>query len=130
MKVTVNKPIEIEVKYIIICVPVRYDEEDIPNDFPFRRNDIWEVLVDIETGKIKDWPYGYEYVLVMKVCDSGYYQLLDEAFGPIAEIEDYVPHGIVPGSYGDYIELTIEKDGTISNWPEKPDVSAFFPYKP
>lgn len=127
MKATVTRQVEINVKYIRIIVPVRYDDEDMPYDFPFRKNnDLWDVLIDIETGKIQDWPEGYEYGLYMKVCDSGLYYLLDYAFEPISELQDYVPHGIVPGDHGDYIDLKIGKDGTISNWPKKPDVSEFF----
>jgi hypothetical protein len=34
----------------------------------------------------------------------------------IHEIQDYVPHEIVPGEYGDYVELEINSDGAIDNW--------------
>ena len=40
--------------------------------------------------------------------------------------QEYVPHGVVPGEYGDYIHLNIDSDGTIANWPKKPNVKAFF----
>ena len=40
-------------------------------------------------------------------------------------VQDYVPHGVVPGEYGDYVILKIDK-GRIVNWPAKPDVSEFF----
>ena len=41
-------------------------------------------------------------------------------------IIDVPAHGVVPGEDGDYIILKIAADGTITNWPKKPDVSAFF----
>ena len=127
MKITITKPVEIDVKYIRVEAPVKYDEEDIPNNFPFRDGDQWNVLIDLETGKICNWPDKYEYGLHMKVTDGGIYELLDSDFMPVApELEDYVPHGVIPGSYGDYIELTIEGDGTISNWPKELDLSVFF----
>lgn len=128
MKVTVTKPVEIDVKTIRISAAVRYEEEDMPNDFPFRKGDVWDITVDVETGKIKDWPEGVEHDLHMKVCDCGSYWLYDANGQMVGWIdENYVPNGIVPGSYGDYIEMQIAADGTITNWPKKPDVSAFFP---
>lgn len=128
MKVTVTKPVEIDVKTIRISAAVRYEEEDMPNDFPFRKGDVWDITVDVETGKIKDWPEGVEYDLHMKVCDCGSYWLYDANGQMVGWIdENYVPNGIVPGSYGDYIEMQIAADGTITNWPKNPDVSAFFP---
>lgn len=126
MKVTVSKPVEIEIKYMRIAVPVRYDEDDMPNDFPFRKGDVWDIVVDMDTGKIENWPEGVEHSLYMKVCDSGSYLLLDtnrEEVGSI--IEDYVPSA-VPGEYGDYISLEIAGDGTITNWKKKPNLSKFF----
>ena len=126
MKFTVRKPVEIDVKLVGIDVPVRYDDEDMPYDFPFREGETWRVQVGIEDGKIFGWPDGVAYDLHMKVCDSGVYTLLDSAGLEIASIQDYVPHGVVPGEYGDYISMEILSDGTIANWPREPDVSAFF----
>ena len=126
MKVTVKKRTEVAIDFVRIQVAVNYGEEDITNDFPFRRGDVWDVVVDINTGRILDWPSGVECDLHMKVCDQGSYWLLDRDRGVIASIEqNYVPHGVVPGSYGDYVELTINGDGIITNWPQNPDVSEF-----
>ncbi len=127
MKVTVKRPVEIDVKFLRIEAAVRYEEEDIPNDFPFRTGDVWDVLVDIETGIIVDWPQGRAADVHMKVCDEGSYHLLDANKVVHASIEqDYVPNGVIPGSYGDYIEMTILEDGRIKEWPKKPDLEAFF----
>ena len=63
-----------------------------------------------------------------KVVDCGTYTLCDYALNTIAQLkEEYVPHGVVPGEDGDYIELNIDKNGIITNWPKNPDVSKFFP---
>lgn len=56
MKMTVLQPVEIEVSHILIAVAVRYEEEDIPNDFPLRDGDMWRGKVEIDTGKIEGWP--------------------------------------------------------------------------
>lgn len=117
MKLTVTKPVEIEVSFVRLVVPVRYDEDDMPNDFPFRKNDMWDVTVDIESGKILEWPEGVELDLYMKVTDTGSYYLLDSQSHVIGASEhDYVPHSVIPGDYGDYIDLEIQADGVIANW--------------
>lgn len=127
MKVTVNKPTEIEVKSIVLELPVRYEEEDIPNDFPLRKGDMWTAKVDLDTGVIEGWPTGKTGVVRMKVCDEGVYTLLDAQGAVVAKLDqDYVPNDVVPGEYGDYVDLTIDATGQITNWPKKPDVSAFF----
>ena len=125
MKFTVEKPVEIDIKYIAISVDVRYEDEDMPYDFPSRNNDLWSVKIDIDTGKIENWP-GVEYELHMKVCDCGLYWLYDVDGNEVASINGYVPDKIIPGDGDDYIYMQIAKDGTIKNWPKKPKISQFF----
>lgn len=115
MKISVLKPVEIEVAFIELILPVRYDEEDIPNDFPLRKGDLWTATVRIDTGVIENWPEGVCHELHMKVVDGGVYILRDNDRKEIARRQDYVPD-IVPGSYGDYVELNIGHDGRILNW--------------
>lgn len=129
MKLTVRRPVEVEIVGVLIEVPVRYDEEDIPNDFPLRRGDMWTAAVDIDTGKVHDWPPGRTGNLHMKVVDEGSYTLMAADGTTVAKIEqDYVPNSLIPGSYGDYIELDIDENGIITNWPkpDRLDVSDFF----
>jgi hypothetical protein len=127
MKVTVLRPTEIEITHIRVELPVRYEEDDIPNDFPLRGKDWWMAKIEIDTGKIEGWPIRESGYLHMKVCDEGTYKLFDEKGFTVATIEqNYVPHGVIPGEYGDYVELKINEQGIITNWPKKPDVSAFF----
>lgn len=127
MKATVTLQKEVDIVLVGIEVAVRYGDEDMPYDFPFRKGEMWEVVVDMDSGKILDWPEGVEHELHMKVCDCGIYRLMDADRRVIGSIEqNYVPHGVVPGDYGDYIILDIKGDGTIANWPKSPDVSAFF----
>lgn len=127
MKMTINKPTEIIIERIEVSLPVRYEEEDIPNDFPLRKGDSWKAVIDIDTGKIRDWPIGKSgSIEYMKVCDSGVYTLLDDEGDVVAHLEYYVPHGIIPGEYGDYVTLHIDSDGIITNWPKAPDLSDFF----
>ena len=114
MKLTVRKPVEIEAVAIRVCAAVRYGEEDIPNDFPFRRGDVWDVTIDFATRKIRDWP-DVPAQVHMKVCDEGSYYLLGPNDEVLASIEEgYVPNPVVPGKCGDYVEMKIAADGTVS----------------
>lgn len=126
MKVNVKRLVEVDVKYVRIQAAVRYDEEDMPNDFPHRKGDVWDVTVEVDTGKILDWPEGYAASLHMKICDQGTYSLLAPDKSVISTIEeDYVPNECVPGSHGDYIEMNISADGVCTNWTTTPTFESF-----
>ena len=127
MKVTIKVEKEVEVKYLRVTLPVRYEKEDMPSDFPMRHGDIWQALINIDTGHISCWSQGQEGKFYMKVCDSGTYELFDLEMNSIIEIQDYVPNGLIPGKYGDYVDIKIDKEGFITNWPKEPDLSEFFP---
>lgn len=115
MKVEMLVQMEFEAKSIHIQVPVRYEEEDIPNNFPGRSGDTWSAKVDVDTGQIENWPNGVEHHLYMKVCDEGVYRLYSADGTEIAKRENYVPV-CLPNEYGDYLDLRIAADGKISNW--------------
>jgi hypothetical protein len=128
MKVKVLVEKEFDIKSVELSIAVRYDEEDIPNDFPFRDGNMWNAKIDIDSGKVIDWPIGKVGLLSMKVCDEGTYRLFDENGNMIKEIEnDYVPNNLLPGSYGDYIDLDIDESGLIINWYKYPNFEDFFP---
>lgn len=128
MKAIVMQPTEIDIRSVVLNLPVRYDDEDMPYDFPHRDGDVWCVEVLVDSGQILDWPDDVEHDLYMKVTDSGSYELRDAGGNGLAGIhQDYVPHGLVPGEWGDYVHLKIGGGGVITNWPEQPDVSEFFP---
>ena len=115
MKIEAKRITEFEVTAIKCEMAVRYEEEDIPNDFPLRKGDMWTGIVDIETGIIRDWPVGKSGHMQMKVCDEGVYTLLGADDVPIESIEGYVP-SCIPGSYGDYVDFDIDENSKIANW--------------
>jgi len=115
----------IDVKYLGIRLPVRYGDEDIPYDAPMRNGDVWYATIDIDKGTVCDWPQGKTLDMHMKVCDEGTYDLLNDQHNLVASIHDYVPHSLVPGEYGDYVHLKIDKNGKITNWPAKPSLKDF-----
>ena len=118
----------IDVKYLGIRLPVRYGDEDIPYDAPMRNGDVWYATIDIDAGKIVNWPQGKTLDMHMKVCDEGTYDLLNDQHNLVASIHDYVPHSLVPGEpgeYGDYVYLNIDATGKITNWYTMPNLSDF-----
>lgn len=126
MKAIIKVEKEVDVKYVKLQVAVRYDDEDIPYDFPLRNGNMWNAVIDIDNGIVIDWPKGEKGNLEMKVCDEGSYYLLDENHETILSIEgDYVPNKLLPGSYGDYLKLHIGENGVISNWYSKPSIDDF-----
>jgi len=87
----------------------------------------WKAMVDIDTGLIDNWPKGEERRLQAKVCDQGSYYLYDADSNVVGSIEnDYIPNDLIPGEYGDYIDLKINADGVITNWHKNPCVQEFF----
>lgn len=126
MKFTVNAPQEIDVAFLKIDIPIRYGDEDIAYDFPLRDGDVWQATVDVSNGSIKDWPKGESGTLYTKVTDSGTYSIHDADMNEIKRIDDYVPHGMVPGEYGDYINLEIDESGVITNF-NPTSIDEFYP---
>lgn len=60
-----------------------------------------------------------------KIRDEGSYLIYDDQGNLLAEaVNEYVPNDIIPGDYGDYIELQIDLEtGQVLNWV-KPSVDA------
>ncbi len=129
MKITVIRPVEIEVSHVRISVPLHDDTvQEMGQGFPRLEGDTWKGTVEIDTGKIVDWPEGLtgEFEVGDKVRDLGSYVLLAPDGSEVAALrKEYCPNMLIPGEYGDYIDLKI-KDGVVTNWPKRPDVSQFF----
>ncbi len=117
---------EIDISHLEIDVPVWYEEEEIPNDFPLRVGDRWSAKIDLDTHVVENWPKGRAGRLYLTVRDSGCYRLISRAGELVAERSDYVPNKLIPGEYGDVIDMTIDENGKITNWPANPSVEAFF----
>lgn len=106
-------------KKVKITIPVGEWDDVIPTDCPLRFGTVWSGMVDLASGEVLGWPkeLGYAVTIDDKVRDVGIYQLYDEYDRLISEIvHDYVPNRLIPGSFGDYIELVIDKSGKILNW--------------
>jgi hypothetical protein len=135
MKVKIKTIKSVEVKYLKVDVGVRYWEdatvngqEDTNGDLiPFRKGDRWKILIDVETGIIKEWPTGTIADIHYKVCDDGIYKLLDEEASILRWIEGYVPKilDLYRDSYGDYIIMKIDSTGMIKGWNNEASLDDF-----
>lgn len=114
-------------KYIEINASVRNPSSSIFNGsededakMPLIRFQMWNPVIELETGKILNWPEGNTAEINYKVCDSGEYWLLDEQKNRILKWKGYyVPDDILctkRNGYGDYIIFDIQEDGTVKNW--------------
>lgn len=126
-----------EAAYLRIDVPVNYDEEDIPLDFPGRYiesiNDDpmsnagehrWCAYIHLETGTWSVSMAGgsqttipvLTHSMYMKVCDECCIQVLAANGGVLRTIEDeYVPPFFPGEHFGDYLIFDFA-DGKITNW--------------
>ena len=80
---------------------------------------MWKILINVKTGNIVDWPVGTTADVHYKTCDENVVTFCDENKEPISDrYECYVPHFLSPGGdgYGDYIILTVEENGHITNF--------------
>lgn len=79
---------------------------------------LWKIKIDLESGKVLDWPAGTKASVHYKVCDQGVYWLEDENGNVFHKIESYVPDiiDIDCDGYGDYVLMNIGEDGTIEDW--------------
>lgn len=138
MKMKIKTKIDIDVKFLKLDAGVRYfedakvngvqDDEDNPQ-IPFAVFcktekgfwcDMyrWQPTIDLEEGKIVDWPKGTIACIHYKVCDDGTYSLLDKDKNVLMEVNSYVPDILCPKEegYGDYIIMNVDGDGYISGW--------------
>lgn len=126
MKITITKPTEVEVETLHVSAEVS-DWEDSSVDgvedsegtlTPCRNGDKWEPIIELHTGRIKNWEIGKTASIHFKVRDAGVYRLEDSAGRTVLEKDGYVPDCLCPSAsgYGDYIIMYIDAEGFIQNW--------------
>lgn len=78
----------------------------------------WRPVINIETGQIKNWQQGVEATVHYKVCDGFACSFLGNMDEIITEFDGYVPSFMCPAEngFGDYIIMSIDKDGCIKDW--------------
>lgn len=89
-----------------------------------RDGDYWKPIIELETGKIVNWNIGDTAKIHYKSTDDNSFYLLDENKTQIAKYNGfYVIDSMCPESdgYGDYVIMSIDKDGYIENWKDLTD---------
>ena len=82
----------------------------------------WCPVIDVNEGRMLDWPEGFILNTHFKVCDQGVYVYsnADESKQIVSSDCDeyYVPGWLddCNDGYGDYLLITINGDGTIKDW--------------
>lgn len=141
MKLIINKPTELDIKFLKVDAGVRYWEDaeingksdDEAEEPAYRSEDEkpsmpcaewngrmwrWRPVIDIDSGKIMNWERGVTANVYFKVCDDFEAEITDEQGNVVSEYSDYVPRCMCPkeNGYGDYIIMNIDKNGYINGW--------------
>ena len=137
MKMTVNRPTEVNVVLMLVNAVVRHPEdaytrvsgtsqwiEENPTNpsMPYLYKDgdmyYWRPVIDLDKGQILNWPKDKEAKLFYKVVDEFYCLFNDSNGNCISEYDGYVPRCLQldEEGYGDYIYITIDSEGYIKNW--------------
>jgi hypothetical protein len=134
MEITKKIKTKIEIKTLEVEAKVRYWEDSEINGIddemgdlvPFRKDDLWCPVIDIDTGIINNWPKGTVAKIHYKIVDEGSYYIKDINGNIVLKIKnDYVPPIMCPKEkgYGDYIIMDINENGQIQNW--NPTIDSF-----
>ena len=147
MNITLKEKLESEARFLRISIP--YDKRDKYTKVSFddgvmtelecdesfvppmydEKTKLLEFWVDLREPKVKDWDESNGYLHIWaKVRDEGTYTLYDINMNPLWQIQGYVPITLIPPyeeGFGDYLELTINADGSLPQWKETSDFSDF-----
>lgn len=106
----------------------------VRKDIGYRESDYWEIVIDLDEGKVLNWPEGFCLDTHYKVCDDGEYVFLDKDMNEVVNItkiyqQYYVPDFLAIGDdgYGDYVYIDINGDGTIKDFNKmKSEIESYF----
>jgi hypothetical protein len=113
---------------LIVSAEVRYWEDAEINGeqdtvegtrIPLKVGSLWKPIIELETGRVVDWPKGTTADIHYKVCDQGEYWLEDANGERLKWKGDYVPNALLcvgDNGFGDYIILKISAEGIIEGW--------------
>ena len=99
MKATIKIQQEVNITHVhVLCTP-RYWEDATVNGvkdtngdlMPLRKAGFLDILIEIETGRIYNWPQGTTAKVHYKVCDEGMYFLISDDLHRIEHKGSYVP---------------------------------------
>jgi hypothetical protein len=118
MNVTINRPVNYEVKTLEVKAFIRntelYSKLQCTNPY----NGYWCPIIDIDEGIITNWDINESVYVFAKVCDEFECTIKDVNGEIIGTYEGYVPDfmSIEDYGYGDYIDFVVESNGKIRGW--------------
>lgn len=113
---------------LIVSAEVRYWEDAKINGeqdtedgtrIPLKVGSLWKPIIELETGRVLEWPQGTMADIHYKVCDQGEYWIEDADGERLKWKGSYVPSDLLcvgGNGYGDYIILKISAAGIIEGW--------------
>lgn len=119
MKVTVQKPVEIDVRYLRVVLPVA-GEEWVPYDATHLgiHDGVFDITIDVDAGVIRDWQCPAR-IIEFTNATNGTYYLLNSKNEVVATLENSsVPNNLFPDGFGSSLYMHISEDGTIQDWFE------------
>jgi hypothetical protein len=121
-----------DIRFVRFSIPLRHgtcithndeDQHTIMSNLNYRQHDEYfgEIsgTVDIESGKILNWEKAENNTTIFaKVVDEGVYTACNIHLDVIGSYEGYVPliFECDTCGWGDYFNMTIDKEGYIQNW--------------
>lgn len=97
-----------------------------------RKTLLLNIEIDLKERRVLDWKQEYGYWRIWgKVKHYGTYTLLDSKKQPLWQIHGFVPCKMVPPfekGWGDYLDIRVNNDGSIENWPKVPNFTDFIEY--
>lgn len=105
----------------------------VRKDIGYKPSDYWEIVIDIDNGKVLNWPDNFWLKAQYKVADDGEYVFLDENMNEVVNITDKYDQYYVPGflslednGYGDYVYLNIDNKGNIEHAEDMRDEIRYY----
>ncbi len=91
-----------------------------------QESDQFDFTVNLKTKRLTKWIYEVDFRIRANMQDRGTYILMDKDMAPIMRMSGGVPKGLIPGNgEGDPVDIVIDEQGVITNWPAETDYSMF-----
>lgn len=128
MKVKIKVEKEIELKTLVVKAKVWYwkdstingtDDTENGDLVPCKVGELWQPIIDIDTGIITNWEQGTTAQIHYKVCDCCGWLIFDDRENIVlSEKDGYVPDTLCPKETPDgvYIIMDIDENGKIDKW--------------
>ena len=127
MTIQIQTPVSFTPVFLHVAARPRYWEDATVNGetdtvngdlIPLKSGGVWNLTIELATGRVCQWPQGTTAEVHYKVCDAGEYWLVDEDGKRAKWAGGYVPDDLLASGNGycDYIILKISAEGMCEGW--------------